>query len=209
MEEASQQDDVLAADVLLLRARSSLTLRASLEQRRTYITRRRCAPTSMQKKRRRGSGWRRSRTKLFNADQDPGAASTLRGSEFRIRLVTQGEDRELDVRDLQACDSVRRASSMTNTDGAGGSKARQVPQHRGSRTRRQGLLQLVSLVGVRHAKGVKVLAAANLELGDRRRLLNLDGCKKGTVYRRSRVRRARRALASAAGRGGGTKGALL
>lgn len=113
-----------------------------------------------------------------------------------------GQGRELDVRDLQACDSVRHASSMTNTDGAGGSKARQVPQRRGSRTRRQGLLQLVSLVGVRHAKGVKVLAAANLELGDRRRLLNLDGCKKGTGYRRSRVRRARRALASAAARGG-------
>ena len=43
------------------------------------------------------------------------------------------------------------------------------------RTRRQRLLQLVSLVRVRHRQSVQVLAAANLELGRALRLLDLDG----------------------------------
>ena len=42
--------------------------------------------------------------------------------------------------------------------------------------RRQRLLQLVRLVRVHDAQRVQVLAAANLELGRARRLLDLDGC---------------------------------
>ena len=42
--------------------------------------------------------------------------------------------------------------------------------------RRQRLLQLVSLLLVLDAQGVEVLAAANLELDDVFRLLNLHGC---------------------------------
>jgi hypothetical protein len=50
-------------------------------------------------------------------------------------------------------------------------------RHEAARTRRQRLLQLVSLVGVGDAQRVQVLAAANLELGRARRLLDLDGCE--------------------------------
>ena len=41
-------------------------------------------------------------------------------------------------------------------------------------TRGQGLLELVSLVGVSHAQGVEVAAAADLELGDITSLLDLN-----------------------------------
>ena len=42
------------------------------------------------------------------------------------------------------------------------------------RTRGKRLLKLVSLVGVSHAKGIKVAAAANLELGHIASLLDLN-----------------------------------
>jgi len=45
------------------------------------------------------------------------------------------------------------------------------------KARRQGLLELVRLVGVRHAERVQVLGAAHLELGHARRLLDLDGSR--------------------------------
>ena len=47
------------------------------------------------------------------------------------------------------------------------------------RTRRQRLLQLLRLVGVLHAQRVEVAAAADLELGHARGLLNLNGCARG------------------------------
>lgn len=44
------------------------------------------------------------------------------------------------------------------------------------RTRREGLLELVSLVRVGHAEGVEVLGAADLELSHALHLLDLHGC---------------------------------